>query len=460
MSTNKMWGGRFAAGPAAIMGEITPSIDFDKRLAGEDLAGSRAHARMLANEGIISRDDAAAILSGLDRIEAEIADGKFVFDRALEDIHLNIEARLAALIGPAAGRLHTARSRNDQVVTDLRLWVRAACGRAEDGLLALQRALLSQADKHAGTIMPGFTHMQPAQPVTFGHHLLAYIEMFGRDRSRFEDAKKRLNESPLGGAALAGTSFPIDREFTARTLGFARPMRNSMDAISARDFALEYLAACAIAAVNLSRLAGELVQWSTPAFGFVKLSDAFTTGSSIMPQKRNPDAAELIRGKTGRVLGDFVALASVVKGLVLTYGTDLQEDKERVFDAADTVELCLAAMTAMIADLSAQPEAMRMAAEAGFPTATDLADWIVRVLKKPFREAHHIAGSLVRRAEEKGVPLDKLPLEEMQAVEPAITEAVLEVLSLEASVRSRMSLGGTAPARVLEQVHFWREKLK
>jgi argininosuccinate lyase len=460
MSTNKMWGGRFESGPAAIMREITPSIDFDKRLAGEDLAGSRAHARMLAHEGIISKEDAAAILSGLDQVEAEIKAGTFVFKRELEDIHLNIEARLAELIGPAAGRLHTARSRNDQVVTDFRLWVRAACQRADEGLMVLQKALLAQADRHVATIMPGFTHMQPAQPVTFGHHMLAYVEMFGRDRGRFEDARKRLNESPLGAAALAGTSFAIDREFTAKTLNFARPMRNSMDAISARDFALEYLAACSISAVHLSRLAGELVQWSTPAFGFVKLSDAFTTGSSIMPQKRNPDAAELIRGKSGRVLGDFVALATVVKGLVLTYGTDLQEDKERVFDAADTLEISLAAMAAMMADLTAQPEAMRRAAEPGFPTATDLADWIVRVLKKPFREAHHIAGSIVKRAEEKGVTLDKLSLDDMQAVDPAITRAVFDVLTLDASVNSRMSLGGTAPGRVKEQVAFWKDKLR
>ncbi len=455
-----MWGGRFESGPAAIMREITPSIDFDKRLAGEDLAGSRAHARMLAHEGIISKEDAAAILSGLDQVEAEIKAGTFVFKRELEDIHLNIEARLAELIGPAAGRLHTARSRNDQVVTDFRLWVRAACQRADEGLMVLQKALLAQADRHVATIMPGFTHMQPAQPVTFGHHMLAYVEMFGRDRGRFEDARKRLNESPLGAAALAGTSFAIDREFTAKTLNFARPMRNSMDAISARDFALEYLAACSISAVHLSRLAGELVQWSTPAFGFVKLSDAFTTGSSIMPQKRNPDAAELIRGKSGRVLGDFVALATVVKGLVLTYGTDLQEDKERVFDAADTLEISLAAMAAMMADLTAQPEAMRRAAEPGFPTATDLADWIVRVLKKPFREAHHIAGSIVKRAEEKGVTLDKLSLDDMQAVDPAITRAVFDVLTLDASVNSRMSLGGTAPGRVKEQVAFWKDKLR
>jgi argininosuccinate lyase len=459
MSSNKMWGGRFESGPADIMREITPSIDFDKRLAAEDLAGSRAHCRMLAAEGIISKDDGQQILAGLDAIEKEIAEGSFAFKRELEDIHLNIEARLAELIGPVAGRLHTARSRNDQVVTDFRLWVRAACERADRGLLALQRALYAQAEKHAATIMPGFTHMQVAQPVTFGHHMMAYVEMFWRDRGRFEDARKRLNESPLGSAALAGTSFPIDRDATALTLGFARPMRNSMDAISARDFALEYLAACSICAVHLSRLAGELVQWSTPAFGFVKLSDAFTTGSSIMPQKRNPDAAELIRGKTGRVLGDFVALATVVKGLVLTYGTDLQEDKERVFDAADTLELSLAAMAAMIADLTAQPEAMRRAAEPGFPTATDLADWVVRVLKKPFREAHHIAGSIVRRAEALGVTLDRLPLAEMQAVDPDITEDVYKVLSLEASVNSRMSLGGTAPPRVKEQLAYWRERL-
>ena len=460
MSTNKMWGGRFEAGPAAIMREITPSIDFDKRLAGEDLAGSRAHCRMLSNEGIISKDDAQKILDGLTQIEKEITDGSFVFKRELEDIHLNIEARLAELIGPAAGRLHTARSRNDQVVTDFRLWVRAACERADKELLALQRALVAQAGRHVETILPGFTHMQVAQPVTFGHHLLAYVEMAARDRGRFEDARKRLNECPLGAAALAGTSFPIDRDATSHGLGFARPMRNSMDAISARDFAQEYLAACSIAAVHLSRLAAELVQWSTPAFGFVKLSDAFTTGSSIMPQKRNPDAAELIRGKTGRVLGDFVALATVVKGLVLTYGTDLQEDKERVFDAADTLELCLAAMAAMVADMTAQPDRMRAACEPGFPTATDLADWVVRILKKPFREAHHIAGSIVKLAETKAVTLDKLSLAEMQSVEPAITQEVFKVLSPEASVASRMSLGGTAPARVKEQLHHWRSILK
>jgi argininosuccinate lyase len=455
-----MWGGRFESGPAQIMREITPSIDFDKRLAGEDLTGSRAHVRMLAVQGIIAKADAETILKGLDQIESEIAEGKFTFKRELEDIHLNIEARLTEIIGAAAGRLHTARSRNDQVVTDFRLWVRSACERAEQGLLALCRALIAQAGNHVDDIMPGYTHMQPAQPVTFGHHLLAYVEMFMRDRGRFDDAKRRMNESPLGAAALAGTSFPIDRELTAKTLGFARPMRNSMDAISARDFALEYLAACTIAAVNLSRLAGELVQWSTPAFGFVRLSDAFTTGSSIMPQKRNPDAAELIRGKSGRVLGDFVALATVVKGLVLTYGSDLQEDKERVFDAADTLELSLAAMAAMIADCTIDKVKMQAAAEVGFPTATDLADWLVRVLKKPFREAHHITGSIVKRAEEMNVALDKVPLAEMQKIEPGITADVFTVLTLQASVNSRMSLGGTAPARVKEQLVFWRGRLK
>jgi argininosuccinate lyase len=460
MVANKMWGGRFEGGPASIMEVITPSIDFDKRLAAQDIAGSKAHARMLAVQQIISQFDAEEIVRGLDLIEKEIAGGTFTFSRQLEDIHLNIESRLKELIGDAAGRLHTARSRNDQVVTDFRLWVREACVRADKGLEALQRALFAQAEAHFATIMPGYTHMQPAQPVTFGHHCLAYIEMFYRDRGRFGDASKRLNESPLGAAALAGTPFPIDRDVTSKALGFARPMRNSLDAVSARDFALEYLAAATIAATHLSRLAGEIVQWSTPAFGFVRLSDAFTTGSSIMPQKRNPDAAELIRGKTGRVLGDFVALATVVKGLALAYGTDLQEDKERVFDAADTIEVCLAAMAAMFADLKVNAEAMGRAAEAGYPTATDLADWIVRTLKKPFREAHHIAGSIVRRAEELNVPLEKLPLAEMQAVEPGITDAVFAVLPLEASVKARMSYGGTAPDRVREQLRFWKEKLK
>jgi argininosuccinate lyase len=460
MGTNSMWGGRFVQGPADIMREITPSIDFDKRLAAQDVAGSRAHVRMLAAQGIVAQADCDAILTGLDAIEAEIIGGTFVFRRELEDIHLNIEARLAELVGEAAGRLHTARSRNDQVATDFRLWVRDACARAGEGLTALQRALLKQAEAHVATIMPGFTHMQPAQPITFAHHCLAYVEMFARDRGRLGDAGARLDESPLGAAALAGTSFPIDREATAKALGFARPMRNSLDAVSARDFALEYLAAATIAMTNLSRLAGELVQWTSPAFGFVRLSDAFTTGSSIMPQKRNPDAAELVRGKTGRVLGDFVALATVVKGLALAYGSDLQEDKERVFDAADTLELSLAAMTGMIADLAVDAARMRTAAEAGYPTATDLADWLVRALKMPFREAHHVAGSIVKLAESEGVGLDALPLARLQSVEPRITNAVFQVLSLDASVESRTSYGGTAPARVREQIAHWQETLK
>ena len=459
MSTNKMWGGRFEGGPAAAMQDITPSIDFDKRLWRQDIAGSRAHVRMLAAQKIIRNSDRDAILAGLDTIEKEIESGGFVFRRELEDIHLNIEARLKEIVGDAAGRLHTARSRNDQVATDFRLWVREACDVTRHLLAELQRALLGQAEVHADTIMPGFTHMQPAQPISFAHHCLAYVEMFARDAGRFGDASKRLNESPLGAAALAGTSFPIDRDATASALGFSHPMRNSLDAVSARDFALEYLAAATICMTNLSRLAGELVQWTSPAFGFVRLSDAYTTGSSIMPQKRNPDAAELVRGKTGRVLGDFTALAAVVKGLALAYGSDLQEDKERVFDAADTLRLSLAVMAGMIADLKAQPDAMRRAAEMGYPTATDLADWIVRVLKRPFRDAHHIAGSIVKRAEELGVLLDRLPLEEMQIIEPAIGKEVYDVLSLEASVRSRASFGGTAPERVREQIAFWRERL-
>jgi argininosuccinate lyase len=459
MSTNKMWGGRFASGPSDIMKEITPSIDFDKRLWRQDIAGSRAHARMLAAQKIISDSDRDAILSGLDTIWKEIEDGKFVFKRELEDIHLNIEQRLKEIAGEAAGRLHTARSRNDQVATDFRLWLCDACAEADDELAELQGALLKQAEAHSDTIMPGFTHMQSAQPVTFAHHCLAYIEMFARDRGRFADARVRLNESPLGAAALAGTSFPIDRQATAKALGFMGPMRNSLDAVSARDFALEYLAAATICMTNLSRLAGELVQWTSPGFGFVRLSDAFTTGSSIMPQKRNPDAAELVRGKTGRVLGDFVALATVVKGLALAYGSDLQEDKERVFDAADTLFASLRVMSGMIEDLTVNKDAMRRAAEAGYPTATDLADWLVRVLKKPFRDAHHIAGSIVKAAEDAGVALEKLPLTEMQKFEPAITNDVFAVLSLEASVNSRESYGGTAPVRVREQIEFWREKL-
>jgi argininosuccinate lyase len=383
-----------------------------------------------------------------------------VFKREFEDIHLNIEARLGEIAGPAAGRLHTARSRNDQVATDFRLWVRAACDRAEAGIVALQKALVAQAEAHADTIMPGFTHLQPAQPVTFGHHCLAYVEMLSRDRGRFAGAHARANESPLGAAALAGTPFPIDRKATAKELGFAHPMRNSLDAVSARDFALEYLAAASICATHLSRLAEEIVVWATPSFGFVKLSDAFTTGSSIMPQKRNPDAAELVRAKIGRILGSFVALTTVMKGLALAYAKDLQEDKEAVFAAADALDLSLAAMAGMAADMKPQPAAMRRAAEAGYPTATDLADWVVKNLKKPFREAHHIAGSIVKRAEEKGVALDRLPLAEMQTIEPGLTKDVLPQLSLESSLNARTSEGGTAPSRVREQVAFWKEKLK
>jgi argininosuccinate lyase len=460
MSTNKMWGGRFEGSPASAMQDITPSIDFDKRLAEQDIAGSCAHAKMLAAQGIISKTDCDEILSGLSTVEKEIVEGKFVFKRELEDIHLNIESRLKEIVGEAAGRLHTARSRNDQVVTDLRLWLRLNSELAQDFIALLMRELVTQADAHAGTIMPGFTHMQPAQPITFGHHLLAYVEMLARDHARLKDMATRLNESPLGSAALAGTSFPIDREMTAKALGFERPMRNSLDAVSARDFALEFLSAATICMTHLSRLAGELVQWTSPAFGFVKLSDAYTTGSSIMPQKRNPDAAELIRGKTGRVLGDFIGLATVVKGLALAYGSDLQEDKERIFDAADTLSLSLRAMAGMIHDLKVNKDAMRRAAVPGYPTATDLADWIVRVLKKPFRDAHHITGSIVKRAEDLDVELDTLPLAEMQAIEPAITKDVFAVLSLEASVNSRQSYGGTAPIRVREQIAFWQKTLE
>jgi argininosuccinate lyase len=459
MGTNKMWGGRFAKGPADIMAEINTSVEFDKRLAAQDIAGSRAHARMLADQGIITQEDGAAILKGLDQIDTEIAAGKFTFKRELEDIHFNIEDRLTQIVGAAGGRLHTARSRNDQVATDFRLWVREACERADVGLKALQQALLVQAEKHTDTIMPGFTHMQPAQPISFAHHCLAYVEMFARDRGRFTDAAKRMNESPLGAAALAGTPYPINRDKTAKALGFDAPMRNSLDAVSTRDFALEYLSAACIAATNLSRLAEEIVIWMTPSFGFISLSDAFTTGSSIMPQKRNPDAAELVRAKTGRILGGFVTLTMVMKGLALAYAKDLQEDKEAVFSAADALDLSLAAMAGMTEDMNANPSAMRRAAEAGYPTATDLADWLVVHLKKPFREAHHVAGALVKRAEELGVTLEKLPLADMQKAEPGITKEIVTVLSLEASLNSRTSFGGTAPVRVREQIAGWWERL-
>ncbi|MEQ1889749.1 MAG: argininosuccinate lyase [Alphaproteobacteria bacterium] len=445
---NTLWGGRFDGGPAEIMARINASIGFDQRLYAQDIAGSRAHCEMLAAQGIISAGDGAQILAGLDAILHEITSGAFTFSDALEDIHMNIEARLAELIGPAAGRLHTARSRNDQVAVDFRLWVRGAVDHLEAALRDLQRALLLRASEHAATIMPGFTHLQSAQPVTFGHHLLAYVEMFGRDRTRLLDARVRMNESPLGAAALAGTSFPIDRDRTAQALGFARPMRNSLDAVSDRDFALEFLAACAISATQLSRLAEEIVFWSSAQFGFIALTDEFSTGSSIMPQKRNPDAAELIRGKSGRVTGALNALLMVMKGLPLAYSKDMQEDKEQVFDAADTLNLCIAAMTGMIRTMIIREDAMLAAAGKGYSTATDLADWLVRELNIPFRQAHHIIGEVVKRAEAGGVTLEELSLSDLQAVEPRITDAARAMLSVQASAASRTSFGGTAPDRV------------
>lgn len=458
-NSNTMWGGRFAAGPSAIMEEINASIGFDKRLYAQDIAGSRAHAAMLAARGIISAADAREIDRGLDAIRAEIEAGTFTFSRALEDIHLNIEARLKELIGAPAGRLHTARSRNDQVATDLRLYVRDRIDETDAGLALLQRTLAEKALAHAGAVMPGFTHLQTAQPVTFGHHLMAYVEMLARDRGRFADARKRLNESPLGAAALAGTSFPIDRQMTASTLGFDRPSANSLDSVSARDFALETLSAATVAALHLSRLAEEIVLWATPQFGFVRLSDAFTTGSSIMPQKRNPDAAELVRAKVGRIFGALASLAMVMKGLPLAYSKDMQEDKEPVFDALDTLALAIAAMTGMVADMVPDEKAMRRAAGASFSTATDLADWLVRVLDMPFREAHHVTGRLVALAEAKGCALHRLSLDDMRGVEPRITQAVFSVLSIDKSVRSRTSPGGTAPANVRRAARRWLKLL-
>jgi argininosuccinate lyase len=457
---HSLWGGRFSAKPDALMQAINVSIGFDRRLAREDLAGSRAHAAMLVAQGIVSAEDGAAILQGLAAIEEEVEAGAFPFREEFEDIHLNVEKRLEELIGPAAGRLHTARSRNDQVALDLRLWVRAACDRTVEQILGLQRALVTQAEAHAATLMPGFTHLQSAQPVTFGHHLMAYVEMLGRDAGRFADARSRMNESPLGAAALAGTSFPIDRHATARALGFDAPMANSLDAVSARDFALEALAAAGMTALNLSRLAEEIVLWTTPQFGFVALSDAFTTGSSIMPQKRNPDAAELTRAKTGRVLGAFGALALVMKGLPLAYSKDMQEDKLPVFEAFDALELALAAMTGMVLDLKPDAPAMAAAAGAGHATATDLADWLVRVLGMPFRQAHHAAGRAVKRAEALGLALADLPLAELQAIEPGVTGDVYEVLTPMASAASRTSYGGTAPDRVRAEIERWKETLR
>ena len=456
---NVMWGGRFAGGPDAIMEAINASIGFDQRLAGEDIAGSQAHAAMLAACGIIAQADAEAIADGLDRVRADIAAGRVSWSPALEDIHMNIEARLKELIGAPAGRLHTARSRNDQVATDFRLWVRGQCDDAIAGLEALQRALIDQAEAGADWVMPGFTHLQTAQPVTWGHHMMAYVEMFARDAGRLRDARARMNESPLGAAALAGTSFPIDREMTARALGFERPCANSLDAVSDRDFALEFLAAASICGMHLSRLAEELVIWSSAQFRFVTLSDRFATGSSIMPQKKNPDAAELLRAKVGRIIGAQVALLTVMKGLPLAYSKDMQEDKEQVFDAADTLQISLAAMTGMIGDMTANRDALEAAAASGFSTATDLADWLVRDLGLPFREAHHVTGALVRRAEETGRDLPDLTLDEMRAVHPQITEGVFGVLGVHNSVASRTSFGGTAPEQVRAQIARWRERL-
>ncbi|MDH4983587.1 argininosuccinate lyase [Hyphomicrobium sp. D-2] len=457
---NSMWGGRFSASPAEIMEEINASIGFDKRLAPQDIAASKAHAAMLAETGIIEKADAAAIIEGLDKVGAEIAEGKFAFSRALEDVHMNVESRLKELIGTPAGRLHTARSRNDQVATDFKLYVRDRIDALSTALAMLQLAMVRKAEEHAATVMPGFTHLQPAQPVTFGHHMLAYVEMLGRDRGRLADARARLNECPLGAAALAGTSFPINRYLTAETLGFSKPTDNSLDSVSDRDFILETLAAASICAVHLSRFAEEIVLWSTPQFGFIKLSDKFTTGSSIMPQKRNPDAAELTRAKVGRIAGAFQSLLMVMKGLPLAYSKDMQEDKEVAFDALDSLTLAIAATTGMVDDMQPQPATLLAAAGSGYSTATDLADWLVRVLKMPFRDAHHVTGRIVAAAEAQNLPLDKLPLADMQAVEPRITADVLTVLSPEQSVESRVSHGGTAPQNVVKMAAGWRKRLE
>ena len=455
---NQMWGGRFNAGPDGLMEEINASIGFDKRLYAQDIEGSRAHCAMLVAQGIVSRDDGAAIQDGLDAIEAEIESGGFTFDAGLEDIHMNIEARLTALIGEAAGRLHTARSRNDQIATDIRLWLRDEIDRLDEQLTALQAALIDQAERHADSVMPGFTHLQAAQPVTFGHHMMAYVEMFGRDRGRLKDCRKRLNECPLGAAALAGTSFPIDRAMTAKALGFDRPTANSMDSVADRDFIVEFLGAASLGAVHLSRLAEEMVIWGSAQFGFVAMPDGFSTGSSIMPQKRNPDAAELVRGKTGRIIGAQIALLVMLKGLAMTFAKDMQEDKEPLFDAVDNYSLCLRAMTGMVAGMTADAPAMRAATDAGFITATDLADWLVRIIGLPFRQAHHVVGRIVRLAEQAGMGIAELSLETLREVEPAIDERVFEVLSVERSVASRVSLGGTAPERVREAIAAARER--
>jgi argininosuccinate lyase len=451
-SANPMWGGHFAAGPAAIMAEINASIDIDRRMYAQDIRASKAHADMLAAQGIVTAKDAGAMIKGLDEILEEIENGTFVFSKALEDVHMNIESRLREKIGNAAGRLHTARSRNDQVATDFRLWLRDALDGLDILLQDLQKALLDKAEIHAALPMPGFTHMQPAQPVTFGHHLLAYVEMVGRDRARLRDARQRINEMPLGAAALAGTSFPIDRHRVAKALGFDRPMANSLDAVSARDFALEFLASATILGVNLSRLAEEIVIWASPSFGFIKLSESFTSGSSIMPQKRNPDAAELVRAKVGRLLGAFTALTVVMKGLSLTYAKDMQEDKEQVFAAVDTLRLSIAAMAGMVRDMQPQPAALDAALQNGFITATDLADWLVRQADIPFRDAHHITGKIVHLAEQKKCRLDQLALADMQKIDARITKAVFAVLHPTQAIASRTSFGGTAPVRVKQAV--------
>ena len=458
--TNTMWGGRFVASPAEIMEEINASIDFDKRLWRHDILASKAHVAMLGATGIIKPKEADEIAGGLDKILAEIEGGQFSFSRALEDIHLNVESRLRELIGPVAGRLHTARSRNDQVATDFKLYVRDEIGTVNGALAVLQLALATKALEHAASVMPGFTHLQTAQPITFGHHLLAYVEMLGRDRGRFADAAKRLAECPLGAAALAGTSFPIDRDMTAKALGFDRPAANSLDAVSDRDFALEALAAASIAAMHLSRLAEEIVNWTSPQWGFVRLSDKFTTGSSIMPQKRNPDAAELVRAKTGRIAGAFQALLMVMKGLPLAYAKDMQEDKEPVFDALDALKLGIAAMTGMVEDLEPDLRAMKRAAAAGHSTATDLADWLVLNLGLPFRDAHHITGKIVALAESRGCDLKKLPLSDLKSVEKGITEEVFSALDVAGSVKSRTSHGGTAPTNVKREARRWIKRLE
>jgi argininosuccinate lyase len=454
-----MWGGRFAGGPAKVMEKINASISFDQRFHEQDIRGSIAHATMLADQGILTRDDLTKIVDGLNTILREIGEGEFEFSAALEDIHMNVESRLRDLIGDAAGRLHTARSRNDQVATDFRLWVRDCIDRIDGMLLDLQRALVMQAETHADSVMPGFTHLQVAQPVTFGHHMMAYVEMTGRDRDRFAETRRRMNESPLGSAALAGTSFPIDRDATAKALEFDRPTANSLDAVSDRDFALDFLHAASVCAMHLSRLSEELVIWSSAQFNFVKLSDAFSTGSSIMPQKRNPDAAELVKAKIGRIIGAYVAFTTVMKGLPMAYGKDMQEDKEAVFDAADTIELSITAMTGMIADLEPNTDALHNAASQGFATATDFADWLVQNLDMPFRDAHHATGAAVKMAEDRGCDLGDLPLADLQTISAGITDAVYEALTVERAVHGRCSYGGTAPAQVRAQIARWKEQL-